>query len=70
MPDGTFTKCSKPRSLEISEIQEVVKDYRQAALNAIRAGSSTFCVSQYIAVISVAELGGNGCYPHLLKIVS
>eukprot|EP00257_Ricinus_communis_P019128 XP_015578031.2 12-oxophytodienoate reductase 3 [Ricinus communis] len=38
MPDGTSTTYSKPRPLEISEIPTVVEHYRQAAVNAIRAG--------------------------------
>ncbi|XP_050215126.1 12-oxophytodienoate reductase 3-like isoform X2 [Mercurialis annua] len=38
LPDGTFSTHSKPRPLEVSEIPMVVDHYRQAALNAIRAG--------------------------------
>ncbi|KAK8597667.1 hypothetical protein V6N13_095067 [Hibiscus sabdariffa] len=38
MPDGSLAIYPKPRALEIAEIQEVVGHFRQAALNAIRAG--------------------------------
>lgn len=38
MPDGTYGTYPAPRALETSEILEVVEHYRQAALNAIRAG--------------------------------
>ncbi|KAJ4708778.1 12-oxophytodienoate reductase [Melia azedarach] len=38
MPDGSYAPYPKPRALEKYEIQEVVEDYRRAALNAIRAG--------------------------------
>nr|AAY27752.1 12-oxophytodienoate reductase [Hevea brasiliensis] len=38
MPDGSYGKYPTPRPLETPEILEVVKNYRQSALNAIRAG--------------------------------
>ncbi|EEF46289.1 12-oxophytodienoate reductase 3 [Ricinus communis] len=38
MPDGSYGTYPTPRALETSDIQEVVETYRQAALNAIRAG--------------------------------
>ncbi|GAB2291888.1 12-oxophytodienoate reductase 3 [Dionaea muscipula] len=38
MPDGSHAKYLPPRALTTSEIPAVVEDYRQAALNAIRAG--------------------------------
>ncbi|XP_010557657.1 PREDICTED: 12-oxophytodienoate reductase 3 [Tarenaya hassleriana] len=38
LPDGTYGKYPKPRALEASEIQQVVENYRTAAINAIRAG--------------------------------
>ncbi|KAG8657115.1 12-oxophytodienoate reductase 3 [Manihot esculenta] len=38
MPDGSYGRYPTPRPLETSEILEVVENYRQAALNAIRAG--------------------------------
>ncbi|GAB4847213.1 12-oxophytodienoate reductase 3 [Ancistrocladus abbreviatus] len=36
--DGSYVECSTPRALETSEIADVVEQFRQAALNAIRAG--------------------------------
>ncbi|KAL2338783.1 hypothetical protein Fmac_013229 [Flemingia macrophylla] len=38
MPDGSFGAFSEPRALNTSEISQIVHDYRQAAINAIRAG--------------------------------
>lgn len=38
LQDGTEVKYSDPRALSIDEIQKMVNIYRQAALNAIRAG--------------------------------
>lgn len=38
MPDGSHAMYPKPRPLETLEIQQVVENYRQAAVNAIRAG--------------------------------
>ncbi|XP_050218265.1 12-oxophytodienoate reductase 3 [Mercurialis annua] len=38
MPDGSYGKYPTPKPLETYEIKEVVETYRQAALNAIRAG--------------------------------
>lgn len=38
MPDGSHDVYPEPRALSISGIQEVVQDYRQSAINAIRAG--------------------------------
>ncbi|KAJ6355678.1 hypothetical protein OIU77_006123 [Salix suchowensis] len=38
MPDGTYGIYPAPRALKTSEILEVVEHYRQASLNAIRAG--------------------------------
>ncbi|KAI4380799.1 hypothetical protein MLD38_006947 [Melastoma candidum] len=38
LPDGTWGGFSKPRALETAEVREVVEQYRQAAVNAIRAG--------------------------------
>ncbi|CAL0330284.1 unnamed protein product [Lupinus luteus] len=38
MPDGSYTLFSEPRALNTSEIPEIVQHYRQAAINAIRAG--------------------------------
>lgn len=38
MPDGSYATYPNPRALRTSEIPEVVDQYRQAALNAIRAG--------------------------------
>ncbi|KAF2287139.1 hypothetical protein GH714_038387 [Hevea brasiliensis] len=38
MPDGSYGKYPTPRPLETPEILEVVENYRQSALNAIRAG--------------------------------
>lgn len=34
----TFVKCSKPRALTTEEVKEVVKDFANAAQNAIKAG--------------------------------
>ncbi|XP_065848873.1 12-oxophytodienoate reductase 3 [Euphorbia lathyris] len=38
MPDGSHAVYPEPRPLETTEIQHVVEDYRQAAVNALRAG--------------------------------
>ncbi|GMI97837.1 DELAYED DEHISCENCE 1, oxophytodienoate-reductase 3 [Hibiscus trionum] len=38
MPDGSHGIYPKPRALEVPEIHEVVEHFREAALNAIRAG--------------------------------
>ncbi|KAK9705539.1 hypothetical protein RND81_07G064700 [Saponaria officinalis] len=38
LPDGSYGKYPQPRALATHEILKVVEDYRQAALNAIRAG--------------------------------
>lgn len=38
MPDGSQEKCTPPQALTAPQILEVVQHYRQAALNAIRAG--------------------------------
>lgn len=38
MPDGSYATYPNPRALQTSDIPEVVDQYRQAALNAIRAG--------------------------------
>ncbi|XP_021771310.1 12-oxophytodienoate reductase 3-like [Chenopodium quinoa] len=38
MPDGSHEKCTPPQALTPPQISEVVEHYRQAALNAIRAG--------------------------------
>ncbi|CAL0324638.1 unnamed protein product [Lupinus luteus] len=38
MPDGTYDSYPQPRQLRTSEIPEIVEDYRQSAINAIRAG--------------------------------
>ncbi|KAF8036185.1 hypothetical protein BT93_C2020 [Corymbia citriodora subsp. variegata] len=38
MPDGTRDNFSKPRALETGEIPKVVEQFRQAAVNSIRAG--------------------------------
>lgn len=38
MPDGTKNNFSKPRALETCEIPKVVEQFRQAAINSIRAG--------------------------------
>jgi 12-oxophytodienoic acid reductase len=38
MPDGSYGKYPKPRRLAISEIPDIVEQYRQAAINAIAAG--------------------------------
>ncbi|KAF6172753.1 hypothetical protein GIB67_000811 [Kingdonia uniflora] len=38
MPDGSYGTYPQPRPLQTSEIAEVVQQYRQAALNAIKAG--------------------------------
>ncbi|CAD6265264.1 unnamed protein product [Miscanthus lutarioriparius] len=38
MPDGSYGKYPTPRRLAISEIPEIVEQYRQAAINAIKAG--------------------------------
>ncbi|WCJ42779.1 12-oxophytodienoate reductase 3 [Euphorbia peplus] len=38
MPDGSHATYPEPRRLETYEIQQVVEDYRQSAVNAIRAG--------------------------------
>ncbi|XP_043704306.1 12-oxophytodienoate reductase 7-like [Telopea speciosissima] len=38
MPDGSYGKYPNPHALTTTEIPEVVAHYRQAALNAIRAG--------------------------------
>ncbi|XP_020226584.1 12-oxophytodienoate reductase 3 [Cajanus cajan] len=38
MPHGSFGAFSEPRALNTSEISQVVEHYRQAAINAIRAG--------------------------------
>lgn len=51
MPDGSYAPYPKPRALEKYEIQEVVEDYRRAALNAIRAG--WFDHDMYIFILLV-----------------
>lgn len=38
MPDGSYGTYPKPQPLETHEIPHIVEQYRQAALNAIRAG--------------------------------
>lgn len=38
LPDASHATYPKPRRLETPEILQVVEHYRQAALNAIRAG--------------------------------
>ncbi|KAL3744673.1 hypothetical protein ACJRO7_013874 [Eucalyptus globulus] len=38
MPDGSHAIYPKPRALNHSDIQDMVEHYRQAAINAIRAG--------------------------------
>lgn len=38
MPDGTHSTYPNPRRLATSEIPEIVQHYRQAAINAIKAG--------------------------------
>ncbi|CAD6245433.1 unnamed protein product [Miscanthus lutarioriparius] len=38
MPDGSYGKYPTPRRLATSEIPEIVEQYRQAAINAIKAG--------------------------------
>lgn len=38
MPDGSHEKCTPPQALSVPNILEVIEHYRQAALNAIRAG--------------------------------
>lgn len=38
MPDGSTGKYPVPRPLASDEIPEIVEHYRQAAMNAIRAG--------------------------------
>lgn len=38
MPDGSLDTHSQPRALKTSEIPHVVEGYRQAAINAVRAG--------------------------------
>ncbi|CAJ1940495.1 unnamed protein product [Sphenostylis stenocarpa] len=38
MPDGSPSVFPEPRALTTAEISEVVQDYRQSAINAIRAG--------------------------------
>ncbi|KAE9609920.1 hypothetical protein Lal_00006312 [Lupinus albus] len=38
LPDGSHAAYQEPRSLNSSEIQEIVEHYRQSAINAIRAG--------------------------------
>lgn len=39
MPDGSYGKYPTPRSLATSEIPEIVEQYRQGAINAIKAGN-------------------------------
>lgn len=38
LPDGSYGVYPEPRALATSEIPEIVQNYRQAAINAIRAG--------------------------------
>jgi len=38
MPDGSYGKYPTPTRLATSEIPEIVEQYRQAAINAIKAG--------------------------------
>ncbi|XP_022967594.1 12-oxophytodienoate reductase 3-like [Cucurbita maxima] len=38
LPDGSYGTYPSPRALQTHEIEDVVEHYRQAALNAIRAG--------------------------------
>ncbi|KAG4959217.1 hypothetical protein AAZX31_13G092500 [Glycine max] len=38
LPDGSYGVYPEPRALSTSEIPEIVQHYRQAAINAIRAG--------------------------------
>ena len=42
MPDGSHGIYPEPRALTTSEISEIVHHYRQAAINAIRAGNSLY----------------------------
>lgn len=39
MPDGSYAKYPKPRRLSTTEIPEIIQLYRQAAVNAISAGT-------------------------------
>jgi 2,4-dienoyl-CoA reductase-like NADH-dependent reductase (Old Yellow Enzyme family) len=36
--EGHMVDCPEPRALEHADIQQIIADYRQAALNAINAG--------------------------------
>lgn len=38
LPDGSYDTYAQPRGLKSHEIPQIVEQYRQAALNAIRAG--------------------------------
>lgn len=40
MPDGRYGTYAKPRRLSKEEIPNIVEQYRQAAINAIKAGKS------------------------------
>lgn len=48
MPDGSYAKYPKPRRLTTTEIPEIIQLYRQAAVNAISAGTKFLILDIYI----------------------
>lgn len=59
MPDGKYGNHATPRRLATSEIPQIVQDYRQAAINAIEAGTLiliklVFKVSKSVFVLVVS----------------
>ncbi|KAL9274348.1 12-oxophytodienoate reductase 3-like protein [Drosera capensis] len=38
LPDGSYSHYSQPRALATEEVQQIIEEFRQAAVNAVRAG--------------------------------
>lgn len=38
LPDGSYSHYSQPRALATEEVQQIIEQFRQAAVNAVRAG--------------------------------
>lgn len=58
--NGTFTPIGKPRALELSEIKNIIEDYRRATVNAMKAGfdgveihgANGYLIQQFLSDIS------------------
>lgn len=50
MPDGSYGKYAKPRRLSEEEIPQIVELYRQAAVNAIKAGKEKLAIFTILIV--------------------